>query len=657
MPDDLTPAANVTPLRPLDALAASLDAAPQVAGPNPAPAPAPGADPGPQGAALPEAVPGGPGSRDRPRGQIWDGCPVRPLGVHGGTSFFLDVAGQLRAIAKLDRMTIMHLFGNRYAALCHQFPRWGQKDGEPYRRPGEFNGDHAASTMTQAAFEAGLFDPDGAVRGVGAWADDDGQLVLHLGNRLLIGAEARDPGEYQGRIYPAAPAIPHPAEPGKETDTGPDLLDLLQTWHWGRPDIDPYITLGMIGVLMFGGALDWRPAFWVTGGAGTGKSTFQRLILHLMGGEKGLVQSTDATARGIASLLGQSTLPVALDELEPGDQGRERAVVELARVASSGGRWLRGSSDQKGSSGQLRSPFLFSSILIPGSLKSQDLQRLIVLTLHPLTPGAVAPNMRADVWRRRGARLRRLVVERWPTWARRMELWRDALAGQGIAGRNADNWGAVLAMAQMMRAEALPTPDELAGWCRKVARHITADLDDLGSDADEVLVHLLSQRFDPFRRGTTWTIAQWWQVAGQSAGAEPPLIDSLSASVTSDAYIRDEDQAERERAAKAANNHLAALGMRVIVEDGQARVFIANAPVQGLKDLFRDSQWQGGAWSQSLARIKGAVKPAAPRRLAGIASRGVEVPFSAIPALGAFPADRAQPLAPPVQAYDAEDFA
>lgn len=649
MPDDLSPA-TVTPLRPLEALGASLDAAPVVAGPAPAPAPAPA------GEALPPAEPGGPGSRDRPHGEIWDGCPVRVLGVHGGTSYLLDVAGQLRAVAKLDRMTIMHLFGNRYTALCHHFPRWGQKDGEAYRRPGEFNGDAAASTITQAVFERGVFDPDGAVRGVGAWLDEDGGLVLHLGNRLLIGAEDRAPGDHQGRIYPAAPPIPHPAAAEDRTDPAPDVLAALHSWQWSRPDIDPIIAFGMAGVLMFGGALDWRPAFWVTGGAGAGKSTFQKLILHLMGGEKGLVQSTDATARGIASLLGQSTLPVALDELEPGDQGREKAVVELARVASSGGRWLRGSSDQKGSSGQLRSAFLFSSILIPGSLKSQDLQRLIVLTLNPLPIGAAAPALRADVWRKRGARLRRAIIDRWPTWAARLDLWRAALERHGITGRNFDNWGTVLAMAQMMRAEALPSAEEMDGWCAKVARHIRADLDELGTDADEVLVHLLSQRFDPFRRGTTWTVAQWLQVAGQQAGAEAALRDSLASTGGAESYIHDEDQAKRERAAKVANNHLAGIGLRVIVEDGQARLFVAKTPVQGLRDLFRDSQWQGGAWHQSLMRVKGAQASRTSRKLAGIESRGAEIPFASMPGLAAFPADPVRPLAPVVR-DEMEDFA
>ena len=31
----------------------------------------------------------------RPRGEIWEGCPVVPLGVFGAESFYIDVLGQL----------------------------------------------------------------------------------------------------------------------------------------------------------------------------------------------------------------------------------------------------------------------------------------------------------------------------------------------------------------------------------------------------------------------------------------------------------------------------------------------------------------------------------------------------------------------------------
>ncbi len=645
------PKSKVTPLRPLDQLADDIDNAPI------APPGAQSEDPRPSPEALPPAEPGGPASRDRPIGQIWDKCPVKPLGKNGGSMFFLDTLGQLRRIDKLDAQSIMNLFGQMWQKLCWHFPQWtpGSEDKAPRRKDNRFDQTTAALIMGGACAEKGLFDPDSAVRGVGAWADDDGGLIYHTGDRLIIGAVARDPDTHQGRIYPACPRIPHPADAQKAADPAPKLLESLSTWQWGRPDIDPMICLGMIGIQMMGGALDWRPTFWVTGGAGAGKSALQRALLLLHGGDRGLIQSTDATARGIASLLGQSTLPVALDELEPGDQGstKERDIIQTARVAASGGRWARGSSDQKGSTGQLRSTFLFSSILVPGILKSQDLQRIILLSLNPFAEGSKPPDMRAETWRKRGAELKRLIIDRWPTWAARLDLWREAFATRGIHTRDADNWATTMAMAQMMQSDALPSADELAGWTAKVADAISADLGEAGTDATEICTYLLSQEFDVFRRGEKFTVAQWVQVAAGSPGAPHGLLNDFS-----------NDLDGKRLRAEAANRALAKACLK-IVADGreEPHLFIGSAPVQALKDLFSGSQWAGGAWSQSTARVKGARKSGLVRTLAGIRTRGIEIPLSSLPGImdtsetAVETPTRAAPINAAGATSDIEDFA
>lgn len=615
---------KVTNLRPLDKLADQVDQAPVAAEGRPPPAGDPGPSPEAPSEALPPAEPGGKPSKDRPRGEIWDGCPVKPLGKNGGTMYFLDTLGQLRRIEKLDAQSIMNLFGQMWPKLCHHFPQWtpGSEDKPPRRKENRFDQTAAALIMGGACAEKGLFDPENAVRGVGAWTDDDGTLVYHTGDTLIVGGKAQTPDTHQGHIYPACPKIPHPAEAAKDDGIVRKILDTLATWNWTRPEIDPMIALGTIGVQAFGGALDWRPAYWFTGGASTGKSSLQRLFLHMHGGEKGLVQSTDATARGIASLLGQSTLPVALDELEPGDAGstKERDIIQTARVAASGGRWARGSSDQKGSTGQIRAAFLFSSIIIPGVLKSQDLQRIIILSLNPLPEGAKPPDLRADTWRKRGAELKRMVIDRWSSWTERLELWREAFAEVGIHGRDADNWGTTLAMAHMLTSEALPTVEELAGWCAKVSAAILPDLGEAGNDATEVCTYLLSQEFDVFRRGERFTVAQWVQVAAGSPGAPPGLLGDFP-----------QDTIGRRDRAEAANRALAKAAMKVVANGlDEPFLFLGYKTVKPLLTLFEGSQWAGGAWKQSAARIKGARASTLSRTLAGIPTRGTEIPLSSL---------------------------
>lgn len=642
------PKAKVTPLRPLDKLAAEFDDAPVAAEP---------ASPRPD-AAAPDTGPAPPPPRrpSRPHGDIWDGCPVKALGKYGDTSYFLDVLGQMRAVTKLDRSKIMDLFGDRYEALCNAFPQF---DKDMKRRNRRFEGDAAAAAMTEAIGEKGLFDPEGAVRGVGAWTDDDGQLVYHLGKSLIIAGEAQDPTTHQGRIYPSFPSIPAPALSVKGAGPAAAILEDFATWQWDRPDIDPFVMLGTVGVQMMGGALDWRPASWLTGPPGAGKSALQRAILGLHGGEKGLLQSADATARGIAALLGSSTtLPVAMDEIEPDDHdsAKAKAIVELARIASSGGTWVRGSSDQKGSTGQLRSAFMFSSVLIPGILRSQDRQRLIILNLNPFPEGAKPPDMRAETWRTRGAALKRIIIDRWPQWAGRLEGWRAAFAENGITGRHADNWATTVAMADLIQSAEAPTSEVLTGWATKISAHIKATFSEIGTDADDVLTYLTSMPYMLEGGREQYTIAQWIQVAARLPAAPIGILNS---------YSGDEDgQAMR---AKMANEKLSKLMLRVIAPkrqgEGEPVLFVGDKPVQGLKQLFQGSQWAGGAWGQSLRRVKGARygRELPSRKLAGIESRGVEIPLSSMPGLASFPADRAKeaPLnaVSPSGQYGPEDYA
>lgn len=650
------PKGKVTPLRPIEALAAEIEEPPVAGDPGPKPkgrakpkddAPPPDADPGPE---PDQDSPRPPGGRPaRPKGEIWDGCPVKPLGVNGGHCYYLDALGQLRAIAKHERQTIAQLFAHRLPALFHAFAKVtvDRDTGAVKRKPDDFEADKAAFAMMAACGERGLFDPEGAIRGVGAWVDDDGNLIYHAGDVLITLEGEREPATLHGKIYPAYPSIPKPALSVKDgASPGTGILETLSTWNWQR-DIDAQIMLGVIGTQMLGGALDWRPTVWITGGKSSGKSTLQNLIKHLHGGEKGLVQSNDATKSGLTSRIGHGSLPVALDELEPGDErsSKEKDIITLARVASSGGQWFRGSSDQRGTGGNVYSTFFFSSILIPGELKPQDLSRLIVLGLSALPEAAAAPTLRADVWRGKGAALKRVLIDRWPTWAKRLELWREAFAAEGISGRNGDNWATTLAMADMALSADLPNADMLTSWAARVARLIRADVAELGSDADGMLMHLLTQKFDIYRRGEQHTIAQWLMAAADLPGSLKTLLGG-------DAW------ADQDAYAKAVNAKLASAGMRVSATGQDAKLFLANAPIQGLLDLFAKSDWAKTVWKQSAARVTGAMASDSSLKLAGIPTRGWYIPFKSMPGLLSFPMDRDKvPDPATVPPYEASDFA
>lgn len=627
------------------------DGAPQPEGPaggndDPAaPPPPPGDDPGPQ------RERGGGGGRDgRPYGEIWMDCPVRPLGVNGDMFFYLDRLGQMRALKKHEGQAMMALFLDRIELLCNWFPTF-DKSGQ--RVTGKFNQMHASTAMITACAEKGLFNPDGTVRGVGAWRDDDGGLIYHCGKLLLTAEGEAQPSDIDGKIYPAYPPIPRPSAEGTK-DPAPDVLAQLCTWSWQRRDVEPMLALGMIGVQMLGGALDWRPVYWLTGDKASGKSTFQDMVKHLHGGDKGLIQSNDPTKSGITSRLGHSSLPVSIDELEPGDEGsnKEKDIIVLARVAASGGQWLRGSADQKGASGNVYSTFLFSSILIPGAMGPQDRSRLITLNLDTLPKDAPKPSLDPRTWRARGAKLKQLLIDRWPSWEERLQLWRAALAEAGVAGRNGDNYATTLAMADMALNEVLPAEAHLKGWAAKIAKAARGDTDEIGSDAEDMIQHLIGQPFDVYRRGELHTVAEWIMTAAALPAAPRALV------VQGDSGLVEITDQERDKAARMANEKLAKAGLRVKGRGDKAELFIANAPIPGLAKLFEHSRWARGVWSQSSRRVMGAAPVDNPLRLAGQRTRGVYIPLQSVAGILSFPMDRAPaPSGPiPPASHDFEEY-
>ncbi|MGY9049766.1 MAG: hypothetical protein ACKVKF_22675, partial [Rhodobacterales bacterium] len=305
---------------------------------------------------------------------------------------------------------------------------------------------------------------------------------------------------------------------------------------------------------------------------------------------------------------------------------KERDRITLARVAASGGQWFRGSADQTGVGGKVYSAFLFSSILIPGIMKPQDVQRLIKLDMQPLDRGIAKLNLKPRTWRARGVRLKAHLIARWGTWDARLSAWRHALELQGITNRDADNWGTVLAMADMACQERIATPEEMEPLARKVAFQVASESPDTANDAEAMLLYLMGQQFDVYRRGQRFTVAQWVAAGAALPGADKGLV--------SEAYVDAEDYR------KMVNRHLGNAGMRVYVEGSEPSLFIANKPIQGLKDLFHGSDWAGGVWKQSAARVPGAVAVDQPRTLNRIQTRGYIIPLKAIPGMMSFPSER-----------------
>lgn len=562
-------------------------------------------------------------------------CPVTALGKDGKVHWFIDADDQVieMSVREFGRHAIVSLFGGRVDYLMHHWPRWKGEQGKEYIDT--FKPEKVADDLMAACSAKGSWNDVESVRGRGAWRTIDGQLLVHCGDRLL-GSRGQLPlGEYDSFVYPARPALPGALNRPLTGRPGPaiTLLKLLQTWNWRRPEIDPILALGYIGAVFVSGALDWRPAIYAVGDKETGKSSFQRLVKYVLG--PWLVQSNDASAAGIYQRVKHDAIGVAIDELEgEKDPVKQKAIIKLMRVSSSGGLMLRGGADGHGSEFNARSCFMFSSINTP-PLEPQDLSRMALLELKPLHQGAVPPNLNEREMMLLGRQVLQKMLDNWGSWEERHEHWRQMLAKAGHKGRGQDTFGTLLTCADMIidtDAKTLglnmgPEAQDLSSWQPHFSVGTMTELEDDNPNWKLALNRILTTPVEAWRGGTRQTVGAM-----------------LVAFVTDDQGERDGDRLTFDKV----NRELAAAGLtlkRPTKRSVQYTLFVPNQNPT-LQRLFFGSKWYGeldaGVWAGALRQAPAEwVKASQQGWISGVNARGCEIPLAKI--LEGFPTPGSEP--------------
>ena len=210
----------------------------------------------------------------------------------------------------------------------------------------------AANGLIATCIKQGVFDPD-RIRGRGAWYDAE-RVILHLGNRLSVierdGSHVNHAIDEPPKSYYFYENAKHLVGPSDELlcdELARELSNLSRKFKWEIP-VSAHFLLGWIVLAPVCGALDWRPHIWVTGGAGTGKTTIlKHFIRPLLGG---IFQAATGgtTEAGLRGTLKSDAIPVVFDEFEQNEQ-RDKQIVQnvlsLARIASSeGGKIYKGTT-------------------------------------------------------------------------------------------------------------------------------------------------------------------------------------------------------------------------------------------------------------------------------------------------------------------------
>jgi putative DNA primase/helicase len=468
----------------------------------------------------------------------------------------------------------------------------------------------AASALFRNQSAAGVFDPD-RIRGRGAWLDD-GRVVFHLGDRLIVDEKAHSvhappPTQY---FYEQARHLDGPSGTPLGDDDAMRLRAIAERFKWEMP-VSAHFLLGWLILAPVCGALAWRPHVWVTGGAGTGKTTVLKTFMRpLMGG---VLQSATGgtTEAGLRGTLKSDAIPVVFDEFEQNevkDKQMVQNVLALARIASSeGGKIYKGTPGGGTNAFEIRSMFCVSSINV-SLIQKADIDRFCVLALRK---GHFDENEWLDFEREilsistieNGKALIARTLSNLPTIVKNAKTLAHAL-GRKFGQRFGDQHGTLLAGAWSLEAN---------GGCELTLEQAQQWIDQMdwenqqhdAGDADELKCRD--------------TILQ--QIVRYGGGLDASLGEMVKA------------VAKGQSLGKTTWHELVPIlgryGIKVFpggerLPDGEyadcCQLAIANSNAQ-LDQLLRATPWSNGAHRSSLRRITGANAPKAPTHFAGVGSK------------------------------------
>lgn len=528
-------------------------------------------------------------------------CPVIPLGTKKGMYYYIDALGQFRELKDKDhgRTILLGLLGSDVAFCKREYPKKNADGGVNGWKPDEFGKDLMAECACR-----GVWEPFERVRGAGVWIDDDDQIVIHSGDVIIKNNIYINPGVCGAYVYPSEPARQRPWDNEVRPEEFGEFYALLKTWAWRRPEIDPMLLLGWIGAASIGGALKWRPLMWLSGDRGTGKSTLQEVINFVF--NKSILSVSDPTPAAIFQKIGFSSLPVALDEMEPeADSKRVQSIIKLARQACSGGVILRGSAEGNASEFKARNCYLFSSILVP-ALLPQDRSRMAILELDRITgtPPRIKRNELAVI----GSKILRRMIDKFDDFYTNIEMLRAGFSNLGFDSRGCDQFGTLIAAAQVLLFDYPMTSDDVQEMCESMRDVIEAEKFDNDANHIQCRDHLLTSILDTYKDGRKRSIGDW---IAQAAGR---------------------DNTNKNEDADNAHKTLAAIGIKVedeIIAGEKTKCLLIATKHQGLAKIYKETDWAGGVWTQAFRRFKNAAAFNT-RRFGGVASKCTIIPLDEI---------------------------
>lgn len=482
-----------------------------------------------------------------------------PLGYDEGTYFFYHIPSQ--DIVKANVFSNVQLYQIAPAAYWRErYPNGNGTDADMKA---------AIDDLIQMSRRVGPFD-SGRVRGAGVWIDET-HTVINMGRGLIVdNREMSMTAHRSAYIYVQTRDRLPPMEAPLTAKECQPLIDACTGLRWSDPKAG-YLLAGWIMVARIAGALPIRPHIWLTGGAGTGKTTVMGMVANALGSPKGRLYLQGAsTEAGIRQRIKASSIPIVFDEFETeGRASRDRVIslIELLRSAwsDSQGGILKGSAGGISQEYLLRTAALVSSIRV-NLPTDADRSRFSILELKPHGNSA---DQREKVMRAfnaitapYGDRLFARASAMVSVIRESQRAISDALAGV-ISQRFGQQVGTILAGWWALQSDRAITRDEALELAHGM--DLGEERDDAAeTDEQECLQHLLT---------TKVTLRSGMSVADLTIGEaiEQPGW----------------------------HENLMSYGVRVSGE----RIFISNCHTE-LARIFANTRWV--QWARTLARLPGA---------------------------------------------------
>lgn len=258
--------------------------------------------------------------------------PYKALGYNGENVYVMTRKNQqVRAItyANLSKNQLLSIASYYYWKGKHpKFNAKGENTGPNY--------DLCTDQVDRQCTEAGVYDPS-IIRGRG-FTNDNGRLVRHVGDRLIVDGQAMDMFGFDSEYtYEKLSRLPVGDYPPLTREEAQRVEEACGKPFWKDPAY-PILFLGWCFIAAFCGALSWRPHIWVHAPAGSGKSTLIIPIMDALIGKLNMEKFDHvSTEAGIRQKIKNDAKPVIIEEADAKtemDKKRLVGIMGLSRNCS-----------------------------------------------------------------------------------------------------------------------------------------------------------------------------------------------------------------------------------------------------------------------------------------------------------------------------------